>query len=198
MTAAACLRALAPRRLAVAGLLAIGLWQLGSGLYIPAKAWLAQILIERAWSEARRTGGPVRPWPWADTAPVARLGVPALGIERMVLAGASGRTLAFGAGHAAGTALPGHPGASMIGGHRDTHLRFLEQVAPGTRLTVERPDGVTVAYTVVSTAVADSRDATFSAVADGPPRLALVTCYPFDAVLPGGPLRYVVEAVAVE
>jgi sortase (surface protein transpeptidase) len=26
------------------------------------------------------------------------------------------------------------------------------------------------------------------------PRLTLVTCYPFDAIEPGGPLRYVVTA----
>ena len=28
-------------------------------------------------------------------------------------------------------------------------------------------------------------------------RLAMVTCYPFDAIVPGGPLRYVVTAEAV-
>ncbi len=28
----------------------------------------------------------------------------------------------------------------------------------------------------------------------GDDRLTLVTCYPFDSVLPGGPLRYVVVA----
>jgi sortase A len=28
------------------------------------------------------------------------------------------------------------------------------------------------------------------------PTLTLVTCYPFDAIVPGGPLRYAVTAVA--
>ncbi len=28
-------------------------------------------------------------------------------------------------------------------------------------------------------------------------RLTLVTCYPFDAIVPGGPLRYLVFAEAV-
>jgi hypothetical protein len=28
------------------------------------------------------------------------------------------------------------------------------------------------------------------------PTLTLITCFPFDAALPGGPLRYVVQAVA--
>ena len=29
---------------------------------------------------------------------------------------------------------------------------------------------------------------------DGVKRLTLITCYPFDAITPGGPLRYVVRA----
>ena len=34
---------------AVACLLCLGFWQLGQGAYIPAKAWLAQGLMQRAW-----------------------------------------------------------------------------------------------------------------------------------------------------
>jgi hypothetical protein len=33
-----------------------------------------------------------------------------------------------------------------------------------------------------------------AAGADDAPRLTLVTCYPFDAIQPGGPLRFVVTA----
>jgi sortase A len=32
---------------------------------------------------------------------------------------------------------------------------------------------------------------------DGPTRITLVTCYPFDALRPGGPQRYVVFADAI-
>ena len=38
---------------------------------------------------------------------MARLSVPRLGLERHVLAGAHGRSLAFGPGHLDGTPLPG-------------------------------------------------------------------------------------------
>ena len=76
-----------------------GVWQLGLGAWIHAKAMLAQSLLETAWSETLRTGKEVKPWPWADTWPVARLTVPRLGIRRIVLAGASGSSLAFGPGH---------------------------------------------------------------------------------------------------
>lgn len=30
----------------------------------------------------------------------------------------------------------------------------------------------------------------------GDDRLTLITCYPFDAIVPGGPLRYVVTAIS--
>jgi sortase A len=174
-------------------LIGFGLWQVGEGLLIHAKAALAQVLIARAWDETVAGGRPARPWPWADTYPVARLEVDALGVERMVLAGASGRTLAFGPGHMDGSPLPGAPGNSVIGGHRDTHLRFLEDVTPGMVIRIETADGAWHRFRVVAARIADSRT-TRLALTGGPPRLTLVTCYPFDAIAPGGPLRYVVTA----
>jgi sortase A len=110
-----------------------------------------------------------------------------------VLAGASGRTLAFGPGHLDGTAAPGRAGHTVLSGHRDTHFRFLEDLAPGSELRVQRPDGGWQSYRVVETRVIDTRRARL-APGDGRPALTLVTCYPFDAVVPGGPLRYLVFA----
>lgn len=93
-------------RLALAAgllLLALGGWQMGSAAYLHAKAWLAQVLLAEAWAATLADGTPHKPWPWADTAPVARLQVPALGVDQIVLAGVSGRSLAFGPGHLDGT-----------------------------------------------------------------------------------------------
>ena len=59
----------------------IGVWQIGEGLYIHCKAKLAQELIAHAWAASRASGAPVRPWPWADTYPIARLRVPAHNID---------------------------------------------------------------------------------------------------------------------
>lgn len=180
----------------VAGLLfALGVWQAGGGLYIHAKAILAQVLIKRAWAEVRDHGGAMPPWPWADTSPVARLTVPSLDIDQFVLAGASGRTLAFGPGHMDGTPQPGAPGVSVISGHRDTHFRFLKALKPGDALQVTTPDRTTVAYRVTALRVVNSETARIETGSDTP-RLALVTCYPFDAIETGGPLRYVVMAEA--
>lgn len=175
-------------------LVALGTWQLGRGVWIQAKAWLAQELIAHAWSRTLAGERDVKPWGWADTWPVARLTVPRLGVERYVLAGADGAAMPFGPGHMHGTALPGAAGNSVIGGHRDTHLAFMRRLRPGDALEVERPDGARVSYRVVSAEVLDRREI-WVAKQDGPTRLTLVTCYPFDALGADGPLRYVVVAL---
>ncbi len=60
-------------------LLLSGSWQLAGGLWIDAKALLAQRLISVAWERTLIAGeAGVKPWPWADTWPVARLQVPRL------------------------------------------------------------------------------------------------------------------------
>ncbi len=174
-------------------LIAGGLWQLGGAGWIHAKAWLAQGLLEASWAASLAGAGPVRPWPWADTWPVARLEAPGLGVARIVLAGANGRTLAFGPGHMGGTAAPGAAGHAILSGHRDTHFRFLKDLAPGDALRIQRPDGGWQEYRVTGTEVIDARQARL-APDDGRPILSLVTCYPFDAITTGGPLRYVVTA----
>jgi sortase A len=183
-------------RLALATLCAgLAAWQLGAGAAIAIKAAVAQQLLHAAWHRTQAGAREVRPWPWADTWPVARLLAPAQGIDLIVLEGASGRTLAFGPGHVEGTAAPGEPGLSVIGGHRDTHLRFLRRMAPGDEIAIETPDGRRSAYRVTGTEIVDSRTMAIGAEPGGR-ALTLVTCYPFDAVVPGGPLRYVVFAEA--
>lgn len=183
------------RRAALVLVLAVAGWNLGQAAWISAKAQLAQQLVRRAWETERAGAGDVRPWPWADTHPVARLVVPGQGVDLFVLAGASGRTLAFGPGHMSGTPLPGEAGNAVVSGHRDTHFAVLRRLRTGDVVVVERRDGKRRRYVVSGTAVVDRRD-TWVADDAGDTRLTLVTCYPFDAIRPGGPLRYVVWAVA--
>jgi len=174
-------------------LLAFAAWHGGRAAWIEAKAHLAQALIRRAWRQESAGAGDKRPWPWADTHPVARLIVPGRGVDTFVLAGASGRTLAFGPGHLEGTPLPGARGNAVISGHRDTHFAFLRRLERGDQVEVEGRDGRRHRFVVSSTRVVDRSD--LRVVADaGDTRLTLVTCYPFDAIRPGGPLRYVVVA----
>jgi sortase A len=182
--------------MAICGLLACGSWQIGHAGYIHVKAALAQVLLERSWQRSLRGVSAPRPWPWADTWPVARLRVARIDVDEIVLAGASGRTLAFGPAHVDGSAMPGGEGISVIAGHRDTHFEFLRQLRAGDGLWIDRPDGSSVAYRVRDVAVLDARKdrVPLDVAADA---LELVTCFPFDAIAPGGPLRYRVLAERV-
>lgn len=173
-----------------------GLACFGNGLYIYAKAGLAQAMLHWAWTRTRDSGLPARPWPWADMHPVARLIAPAQDADVLVLSGASGRTLAFGPGLVSGSANPGGPGNSVITAHRDTHFRFLQRVSRGDTLVVEGRDGTRRHFHVRRTYVADFRALNIPRETSQP-TLTLVTCYPFDAINPGGPLRYVVVAEAL-
>ena len=179
-------------------LCAAGFSLFGGAGYIHAKAWLAGALLDRAWEQRLNGALPTdaRPWPWADTAPLARLQVPRLDIDRIVLAGASGRTLAFGAAHLDGTAEPGARGNSVITGHRDTHFAFLQHLGAGDVLRLQAADGGWQTYRITGSEVFDARTARLDAAADRNV-MTLVTCYPFDAVVPNGPLRYAVFAERV-
>jgi sortase A len=172
-----------------------GSWLLGHGVWIYAKAELAQHLLQRAWARTRAGENAVKPWPWADTWPVAHLQLPTHGVDLIVLDGVSGRTLAFGPGHMPGTPLPGGAGVAVITGHRDTHFRFLRDVQAGDEIVVEIPGRPRSRFRVRERAVVDSRTAALAG-ADDARSLVLVTCYPFEALRPGGPLRYVVLAEA--
>ena len=60
-------------RLAFLALALAGAIQAASAAWTPVKAVAAQVLLERAFEQSVIDGQPVRPWPWADMAPLARL-----------------------------------------------------------------------------------------------------------------------------
>ncbi len=157
--------------------------------WIPAKAALGQVLLERAW-QARLAGvDDARPWPWADTTPVGVLEIPRLELRQLVLEGASGRNLAWGP--AALTAM--HERDVILSAHRDTHFAGLRDLKTGDRITLN--DGTRRrAYRVAWMDIVDSRRQEL-VIRPGRERLTLVTCYPFDAPTAGGPLRLVVTAL---
>ncbi len=94
-----------------------------------------------------------------------------------------------------GTALPG-TGTTVLAAHRDTHFAFLEHTEVGDELRLQNADGRWFTYAVSSKQVVDSRTQPLM-IAPEVGSLVLVTCYPFDAIAAGGPLRMVVEAVPV-
>jgi sortase A len=174
-------------------LLVSGAAAIGRGSWIYVKARVAQVLLRSAWQRTLAGAKNVRPWPWADTSPVARISFGRSQEEMIVLAGASGRTLTWAPGHLDGTAMPGEGGNCVISAHRDTHFSVLRDLVPGDRVRVERADGRAFLYSVEGSQVVSERD-TWVAGPRGVATLTLVTCYPFDAIVAGGPQRYVVTA----
>jgi sortase A len=166
------------------------------GAWIPAKAVLAQILLHNAWNKSVQTGHQIKPWPWADTWPVARLRVPKYNKDMIILHGQQGESLAFGPGMLATGSRPGQPGVCILAGHRDTSFTFLEHLAPGDRLTLEDTAGTLWAYTITSTMVRQARSLYFNNPTVA--QLALITCYPFHALIPGTNQRFVVLAERVD
>lgn len=180
-------------RVAAGLILAAGCASLAAGYYIPAKAALAQVLLHQAWERTRSRDERIRPWPWARTWPVARLLAPGAGFDAIVLAGVEGAPLAFGPGHVDGTPLPDAGGNTVFAGHRDTQFRFLREVDLGDELVVETADRKRHRFLIADTRVVHETDTSVLAPTTEN-TLTLVTCYPFDAVWAGGPLRYVVVA----
>jgi sortase A len=178
-------------------LVLIGLWQTGSGAWIYMKAQLAQVLLQRAWAGTLSGQRDVKPWPWADTWPIARLVVSSLGIDQIVLEGAYGRTLAFGPGHVESIGPLEGSDSIILTGHRDTHFRFLEKLQAGETILLQARTGVWHRFSVRDRQIVDSRTATIFPQEDKR-YLILVTCYPFHAIVPGGPLRYMITAEIVE
>jgi sortase A len=184
-----------PRRIAPVILALFGLILFGQGAYIHAKALLAQILLERAFDETVATGHPTKPWSWADTWPVARIEVKRIGASAIVLSGSSGQALAFGPGHVELTPDAGERGVAVYSAHRDTHFKFLQNVAVGDEIDVTRSDGKTFRYRADSTSVVRFDASGIDPLADGY-QLVLSTCWPFDA-LTSGPDRYLLHATMI-
>lgn len=175
--------------------LSVMIYSFGSAVWIYAKAWAAQQLITSAWQDTLSSQQPHPPWSWADTWPVARLQAPDHDQDLMVLASASGESLAFGPGHLVESALPGNPGTSVIAGHRDTHFAFLQKLKPGDLLRIQDKKGNWQRYRVDSTQIVNQKTQPLN-ITDQHQALVLVTCYPFNSVNPGGDLRYLVTAFA--
>ena len=147
-------------------LLLTGGFLLAESGWICAKAELAQKLIEQAWGETLDTGLRVKPWPWADTWPVARLQSEKEEVDLFVLNGTEGNALAFAPGLMIGSAQPGEPGVTIIAGHRDTHFRFMARVQQGDSLQLINRTGQRMQYVVQAVYIVDSRNQALTTASD--------------------------------
>ena len=178
---------------AAALFLIAGVGFLTDAFWLYGKAQVGQMLLSRAWAKTLDDGDNHKPWPWADHWPVARLILEEHNIDQIVLAGDSGSALAFAPGMNLQAAKPGESGTVLISGHRDTHFKFLQDLKPGSELTLQTQYGAHQ-YRIEETKIVDSRTTRIDPTL-GQGQLVLVTCYPFDTLETGGPMRFVVIGI---
>lgn len=179
-------------------------WHLVHALYIQQKAELAQGLLEKAWDKTMRKHQALttslvkpavmiqeKPWSWSDSWPIARLSFPSHDRDLIVLNHGTGRSLAFAPSHIAGSAQPGQPGVSVIGGHKDTHFEFLQDIELAEDFWLELPSGERYLYRVRGIEIADVTRSRLSLESEKS-LIALVACYPFGLEEANGSLRYLV------
>lgn len=180
--------------------LLLGAAFMGKGLWIGGKAVVAQILLEKSWKQSISTGTVAAPWAGMDAHPIAKINIPSLGHSSIVLSAASGQALAFAPAHMQQTPLPGHAGTAIIAAHKNTHFDFLKNVRTGDIIEIQMSDQTMLRFRVSNAEIVhkDNSGIAVHENANAPKRLALVTCYPFDKISFGGPMRYVVTADLLE
>ncbi len=155
-----------------------------------ARARWGEIEAERAVTGAKLSTGGAR-WSEARGTPVARLTIPRLGLDEVVVEGVGDAELKAGPGHMIGSALPGDSGTSVISAHRDRHFHPLGGVAIGDTVVTESAHG-TVVWKVTRMRVVKAEDSGLDARTT--PTLMLTTCWPIRYLGPA-PERLIVEAV---
>jgi sortase A len=188
------------RRAASNLLIAVGVLFLLAGAASIARGAIARDEARTRWEEleagravtgARKTLGMGGSWTTVRGAPVARLVIPRLELDEVVVEGVGDDELRAGPGHMTGSALPGASGNAVISAHRDRHFRSLGRLAVGDTILTES-DGGRVAWTVARMRVVSADAAVLhTSVA---PVLTLTTCWPIR-FFGSAPDRLIVEAV---
>jgi len=114
-----------------------------------------------------------------DGAAVARLAIPRIGLDAIVVRGTRPDDLKRAPGLLDAAALPGEAGTAAIAGHRTTYgapFRHIDRLRRGDRLTVTMPYG-TFRYAVEGTRIVDPGDLSVLRTV-GHSRLVLSACHP--------------------
>ena len=144
-----------------------------------------RIAAVRRGSYAASLGQPLEPG-----APVARLRIPRLDLDEIVVEGVGNEELNVGPGHIPWSALPGQPGNAIISAHRDRHFLPLEGLVVGDTVVTELgPDATR--WVVVARRIVDAGSPALFATRE--PTLTLTTCWPIRFFGPA-PERLVITA----
>jgi sortase A len=113
---------------------------------------------------------------------IARLQIPRIGLEVVVLEGVADATLHRGSGHVPKTAWPAPGrrwrGNCVITGHRDSFFLPLRAAHAGDLVRLVDTSGSTRSFRLTSKRIV-SDEAYWVTDQTGRPRLTLITCYPF-------------------
>lgn len=148
-------------------------------------AWQQQD-ARRAWNEAeaRATVALARRSVTSDGRPpagiargaaVARLVIPRLRIDEIVVEGVDDYSLNAGPGHLPGSAFPGEPGNAVLSAHRDRHFARLGDIRVGDTILTESGTARTT-WVVISKRVVDADAPALFHTPDA--TLTLTTCWP--------------------
>ncbi|MEE3330919.1 MAG: sortase [Myxococcota bacterium] len=172
-----------------------GLSLVGSAVVVHGRALASQLLLRVAWQRTLAAGESVAPWPDSDLEVRARLRIPRLGVDQVVLGAATGQSLAHGPGELRVETAAPRGVVRLLAGHRDTHFSFVDDLLPADRILLENPDGTTQIYHVARKEVRNRGEI---AIVDDPlsPLLYMVTCWPRDALGTPSDERLVVTASA--
>jgi sortase A len=140
--------------------------------------------VERAVTSSTALG------PVKRGAPLARLRIPRLGLDEIVVEGVGDDELRAGPGHLPGSAMPGNSGNAVISAHRDRHFRNLDELAVGDTVITETIAGRTAWVVTKRTVVRRGAPALYSTTE---PVLTLTTCWPVRMLGPA-PDRVLYEA----
>lgn len=107
--------------------------------------------------------------------PVARLRIPRIRLDEIVIEGVGDDQLNAGPGHLPGSALPGMPGNAVISAHRDRHFSHLDALQLGDTINTETGQSSGV-WVIVGRRIVDrNAPALFQS---SEPVLTLTTCWP--------------------
>lgn len=192
------LRPFLKRRIISLTLIVAGVLLLG---YVGGEYWAtyrSQKNLEAAWqtqTAALNTSNQTHQLSISPEQMLTRLVVTKIGIDAIVVEGASRKDLSEGPGHMKQTAEPGETGNAVVTGHRDTFFRHIHELAKGDQIQVQR-NGRNFVYEVTGRRIVMPEDiSVINPTKDA--ELTLITCYPTYYIGPA-PKRLVVFSRLIE
>ena len=169
--------------------------------WLPVKAWLSQELISYSWQKSLQqqrvstNKTMIKPWPWADTFPIAELSFKRIKKNIVVLNGGDPTTLAFSAGAVAPFNQTNSTTPFVVAGHRDSHFAFLKEIRMKDVISMTDQNGQSQLYQVEAIDIVDASLGNLPITDnDNDNSLILITCYPFNSISEEANERYVITA----